>query len=71
MGEPLSPDARTLTTVLRLYRGWAEPAELARKTGLGSVERVLTAAQALVLAGLADIERGMCRPTAALMEDQP
>ena len=70
-GEPLSPDARTLTTVLRLYRGWAEPGELARKTGLGSQERVLTAAQALVLAGLADIERGMVRPTAALMEVQP
>jgi len=60
-----------LTTVLRLYRGWAEPGELARKSGLGSTERVLTAAQELVLAGLADIERGMVRPTAALMEVQP
>lgn len=70
-GEPLSPDARTLTTVLRLYRGWAEPGELARKTGLGSQERVLTAAQELVLAGLADIERGMVRPTAAMLEVQP
>ncbi len=66
LGEPLSPDARTLTTVLRLYRGWAEPGELARKTGLGSQERVLIAAQALALAGLADIERGMVRPTARL-----
>lgn len=66
--DSLAPDAATLATVLRLYRGWAEPDELARKTGLGGIERTLTAAQELVLAGLALIEGGMVKPTARLME---
>jgi len=70
-GEPLSPDARALTNVLRLYRGWEEPGELARKSGLGSKERVLTAAQSLVNAGLALIEKGMVKPTARLLETRP
>ena len=45
-----------------------EPGELARKSGLGSQERVLTAAQELVLAGLALIEKRMVKPTKRLME---
>lgn len=63
---PLDADAQTLATVLRHYRGWAEPGELAKKTALGSQERVLTAAQSLVNAGLADIEKGMVKPSARL-----
>lgn len=70
-GEPLSPDAQTLATVLRHYRGWAGADELARKSGLGSQERVLTAAQSLVNAGLALIEKGMVKPTARLLETRP
>lgn len=64
----LDPDAKALASVLRHYRGWAEPGELARKSGLGSVERTLTAAQELVNAGLAEIEKCMIKPTAALRE---
>ncbi len=67
----LSPDALTLASVLRLYRGWAEPDELARKSGLGGIERTLTAAQELANAGLALIEGGMVKPTARLMEARP
>lgn len=62
-GEPLSPDAKTLSGVLRFYIGWAGADELARKSGLGGIERTLMAAQELVNAGLAIIERGMVKPT--------
>lgn len=64
----LSPDAAALAGVLTFYRGWAEPGELARKSGLGGIERTLTAAQELANAGLASIERGMVKPTARLVE---
>lgn len=62
----LDTDAKALATVLRHYRGWASPDELARKSGLGSQESVLTAAQTLVLAGLATIEKGMVKPSALM-----
>ena len=65
--DALDGDARTLATVLRLYRGWAEPGELARKTGLGTQARALLAAQSLARAGLALLEKGMVKPTAALL----
>lgn len=67
----LSADAAELATVLKLYRGWATPDELAKKSGLGSQERVLVAAQELAGKGLALVERGMVKPTAALMEAHP
>ena len=59
----LSADADALATVLKLYRGWATPEELAKKAGLGSPERVLVAAQELAGKGLSLIERGMVKPT--------
>lgn len=64
----LSPDAHALASVLRYANGWLEPGELARKSGLGSQERVLLAAQELVNAGLAEIVKGMVKPTKRLME---
>ena len=64
--ESLSGDAKTLASVLRLYRGWAAPDELARKSGLGGIERTLTAAQELANAELALIEGGMVKPTTRL-----
>lgn len=67
----LDPDAHALASVLRYANGWLEPGELARKSGLGSQERVLLAAQELVLAGLALIEKRMVKPTAALREARP
>ena len=62
----LDGDAQALATVLKLYRGWAGPDELARKSGLGSQERVLMAATELVNAGLATIENGQIKPTGRL-----
>ena len=67
----LDSDAKALATVLRLYRGWATPQELARKSGLGGIERTLTAAQELANAGMAEISGGMVKPAARLMEARP
>ena len=68
---PLSPDAQTLAGVLKLYRGWATPDELAAKSSLGGIERTLTAAQELVNAGLALMENRLIKPTAALTGVRP
>lgn len=58
----LSADADALAAVLKLYRGWATPDELAKKSGLGGTTRVMVAAQELATAGLALVERGMVKP---------
>ena len=58
----LSADAADLYAVLKLYRGWAMPDELAKKSGLGGTTRVMVAAQELATAGLALVERGMIKP---------
>lgn len=58
----LSADADALDAVLKLYRGWATPDELAKKSGLGGSTRVMVAAQELATAGLALVERGMIKP---------
>ena len=58
----LSADADALAAVLKLYRGWAMPDELAKKSGLGGTRRVMVAAQELATAGLALVERGMIKP---------
>lgn len=58
----LSADADALDAVLKLYRGWATPDELAKKSGLGGTTRVMVAAQELATAGLALVERGMIKP---------
>ena len=58
----LSADADALHAVLKLYRGWAMPDELAKKSGLGGTTRVMVAAQELATAGLALVERGMIKP---------
>ncbi len=63
----LSPDGQALAGVLRFYRGWATAQELAHKSGLGGIERTLTAAQWLVNSGLALIEGGMIKPTTQLI----
>ena len=67
----LSTDADALHAVLKLYRGWATPEELAKKSGLGGSTRVMVAAQELTGKGLALVERGMLKPTAALVEVRP
>ena len=58
----LSADTDALDAVLKLYRGWATPDELAKKLGLGGTTRVMVAAQELATAGLALVERGMIKP---------
>lgn len=69
--ESFDSDTQALMAVLRLYRGWADPGELARKSRLGSQERVLLAAQSLANAGLALIEKGMVKPSTRLLEMRP
>ena len=58
----LSADADALDAVLKLYRGWATPDELAKKSGLGGSTRVMVAAQELAAAGRALIQGGMVKP---------